>query len=104
MLDLGHRGYQPTVLHSLGGDEFASDLMDFISAATDYYYFETVMLVQVDVQTGVHGNFGFVLHLRQKIAQPVYPVVVDEGDNAEDRKSTRLNSSHIQKSRMPSSA
>ena len=28
-----------------------------------------------------------------------------EGDNAElDRKSTRLNSSHIQKSRMPSSA
>ena len=24
--------------------------------------------------------------------------------NAEDRKSTRLNSSHIQKSRMPSSA
>ena len=26
------------------------------------------------------------------------------GDPVEDRKSTRLNSSHIQKSRMPSSA
>ena len=26
------------------------------------------------------------------------------GDDDEDRKSTRLNSSHIQKSRMPSSA
>ena len=28
----------------------------------------------------------------------------DFGDKARDRKSTRLNSSHIQKSRMPSSA
>ena len=27
-----------------------------------------------------------------------------EGDRGADRKSTRLNSSHIQKSRMPSSA
>ena len=35
------------------------------------------------------------------------PVVVDASENrlmAGDRKSTRLNSSHIQKSRMPSSA
>ena len=33
-------------------------------------------------------------------------VVVDDGsrDESADRKSTRLNSSHIQKSRMPSSA
>ena len=31
------------------------------------------------------------------------PVTTSEGDNT-DRKSTRLNSSHIQKSRMPSSA
>ena len=29
---------------------------------------------------------------------------LDEGKIKEDRKSTRLNSSHIQKSRMPSSA
>ena len=29
---------------------------------------------------------------------------VDENDGYEDRKSTRLNSSHTQKSRMPSSA
>ena len=28
----------------------------------------------------------------------------EAGDGVEDRKSTRLNSSHIQKSRMPSSA
>ena len=31
------------------------------------------------------------------------PVMMDSG-KMEDRKSTRLNSSHIQKSRMPSSA
>ena len=30
--------------------------------------------------------------------------LVDELDQRSDRKSTRLNSSHIQKSRMPSSA
>ena len=30
--------------------------------------------------------------------------LVEEGAVVEDRKSTRLNSSHIQKSRMPSSA
>ena len=29
---------------------------------------------------------------------------LDAGEGTEDRKSTRLNSSHIQKSRMPSSA
>ena len=32
----------------------------------------------------------------------IVPVLI--GDNVLDRKSTRLNSSHIQKSRMPSSA
>ena len=31
-------------------------------------------------------------------------VVIQQGNIATDRKSTRLNSSHIQKSRMPSSA
>ena len=31
-------------------------------------------------------------------------VLTDDDDNGEDRKSTRLNSSHWNKSRMPSSA
>ena len=35
---------------------------------------------------------------------PEYPVVFAKYANTVDRKSTRLNSSHIQKSRMPSSA
>ena len=34
----------------------------------------------------------------------LHPESVPRGENHSDRKSTRLNSSHIQKSRMPSSA
>ena len=40
--------------------------------------------------------------LRNNLREQVYAAVGKRG--AEDRKSTRLNSSHIQKSRMPSSA
>ena len=36
--------------------------------------------------------------------EPLKPVFQWIGDKVQDRKSTRLNSSHIQKSRMPSSA
>ena len=32
------------------------------------------------------------------------PIITKDGVTVADRKSTRLNSSHIQKSRMPSSA
>ena len=40
-----------------------------------------------------------------RLAQELVRDVVAKGDNVLlDRKSTRLNSSHIQKSRMPSSA
>ena len=34
----------------------------------------------------------------------IYGVDISADNKIEDRKSTRLNSSHIQKSRMPSSA
>ena len=37
-------------------------------------------------------------------AQPIRASVLRAAQLAQDRKSTRLNSSHIQKSRMPSSA
>ncbi len=77
MLHLCRSRYQLAVLHSFGGDEFAGDLVDFVSSTADYYNFETVMFVQVDVQTSVHYNFGFMLHVRQKIAKPMYPMVVD---------------------------
>ena len=39
-----------------------------------------------------------------KVRASVARMLMRPGDQVEDRKSTRLNSSHIQKSRMPSSA
>ena len=33
-----------------------------------------------------------------------FQIVLDKGNGVQDRKSTRLNSSHIEESRMPSSA
>ena len=43
-------------------------------------------------------------YLREKGHEPrIFDMIFDDV-NPEDRKSTRLNSSHIQKSRMPSSA
>ena len=42
---------------------------------------------------------------KDELLDRVWPgVVVEENNLQVDRKSTRLNSSHIQKSRMPSSA
>ena len=44
------------------------------------------------------------LFLSESIARLVLASVLGALVGVEDRKSTRLNSSHIQKSRMPSSA
>ena len=48
----------------------------------------------------VHENMSFGLRLKKVAKDEIARRVA----NAADRKSTRLNSSHIQKSRMPSSA
>ena len=47
-----------------------------------------------------------IIGILAAIAIPSYQKQVQKSNraNAQDRKSTRLNSSHIQKSRMPSSA
>ena len=45
-------------------------------------------------RNGYHPEFGF----------PVYWLYIGDQDVIQDRKSTRLNSSHIPLSRMPSSA
>ena len=47
--------------------------------------------------TGVGGQLGH--DVMNELAKRGY-----EGMGSEDRKSTRLNSSHIEESRMPSSA
>ena len=52
------------------------------------------------------GNPGFLLFVRQDIlmAQPFDAATAQPAGEVLDRKSTRLNSSHIPLSRMPSSA
>ena len=64
-----------------------------IKALAGFYYVEHDGVVY---QTRARGNF------RKKGQTPYVGDFVEF--SAEDRKSTRLNSSHIQKSRMPSSA
>ena len=51
---------------------------------------------------GVQGRRPTIYSLERKLTKLKVPLHMVSGD--EDRKSTRLNSSHIQKSRMPSSA
>lgn len=45
---------------------------------------QTIMRVEMNVQTRVHQNAGFVLHIGQYIAQVVCPVVVQKTDDADD--------------------
>ena len=57
--------------------------------------------------TVIGGGGVRSMFLAKSIAQRAEELHIDElvfMDNDSDRKSTRLNSSHIQKSRMPSSA
>ena len=55
----------------------------------------TIALAQIDNTLG---------DLQKNIKKHVECIRRAKDGGAEDRKSTRLNSSHIQKSRMPSSA
>ena len=81
VLHLRGRGYQLAILDAFGRNEFAGDLVDFVGPASNHYNFKTVVFVQMDVQTGIYSNFGFVLHIRQKIAQPMYSMIVNQIDH-----------------------
>ena len=57
------------------------------------------------ITTGAGTNTGFGQKISVSGARPYDNSILMDGTEARrDRKSTRLNSSHIQKSRMPSSA
>ena len=61
--------------------------------------FERMLRKHFAIDTAVGGVDGLKM-----FAQPSQYAVVVSDMRMPDRKSTRLNSSHIQKSRMPSSA
>ena len=81
------RGKSPYV--SRGGEKLAHAVVHFKVNVSGR------VCLDIGASTG-----GFTDCLLQRGATRVYAVDVGTGD----RKSTRLNSSHIQKSRMPSSA
>ena len=64
--------------------------------------FKDVMKKQVDKIDPVRSKFGKIE--KEEVTLPDKLDYVTEYAKSQDRKSTRLNSSHIQKSRMPSSA
>ena len=65
----------------------------------------TTMLIASLVVLGVASFVQLGVDIFPKVDLPTITITTRlPGASPEDRKSTRLNSSHIQKSRMPSSA
>ena len=62
-----------------------------------------ILSILSDADNGLPGAQDPIHKLLETIEDQRDPLLVPTGVDA-DRKSTRLNSSHIQKSRMPSSA
>ena len=92
-IHLGYGSYAIPGLHLLSKAGAPGDVM------TPEYYLQlmtmhgTIMVFMV-LTTAPQSGFGNYF----------LPIQIGAADMALDRKSTRLNSSHIQKSRMPSSA
>ena len=63
MLHFRCGGHQLAILHALGRDQFAGDLVDLVATAANYDHFQTVVFIQVDVQTGIYRDFRLVLHI-----------------------------------------
>ena len=83
------------------GSLIAADPRD--SSGSVFRYYRPVELrpgLVAEVQAGITGFGKIGYGLRRALS----PFSKGAGASWEDRKSTRLNSSHIQKSRMPSSA
>jgi hypothetical protein len=84
LLDLRGRRDELAVLNSLGRNQFAGNLVHLVAAAADDNDFQAVMFIEVNVQAGIHGHMSLMLHLRQEIAQVMDPVVINEGDDADN--------------------
>ena len=64
-------------------------------------------LITPEGEARMRAEFHELWHVRRpQVTQAVSEAAAqgDRSENAEDRKSTRLNSSHLKLSRMPSSA
>ncbi len=76
--------YELAVLNSLGGDQLTRDFVHFIGSTSNDDHLQTVVFVQMNVQTGVDYNLCFVLHICQEVAQAMNPVVINQRHDADD--------------------
>jgi len=63
MLHFRRRGDKLAVLHAFCGDQFAGDLVHFVTTTPNDNDLETVMLVEMDVQARIDRNVSLVLHV-----------------------------------------
>ena len=94
-----------TTIPKFLGAELNRELLDFADASRSNFL-DTGVGVDSEVHTAtrVSKRLSDLREYREKIERRVLEKVPELLEQLRDRKSTRLNSSHIQKSRMPSSA
>ncbi len=63
MLHFRGRGHEFTVLDAFGGDQFASDLVDLVAATPEHDDFQTIMLVEMNMQARIYRDVSLVLHI-----------------------------------------
>ena len=97
---LDQRDYDSIIVVSFGGPEGMDDILPFLENVTRGRGIPRERLVEV----GHHYElFGGVSPINQQNRDLIAALEVELAAHG-DRKSTRLNSSHIPLSRMPSSA
>ena len=92
---------------ALEREGFAAEVASTLTAATDAYRRQPPDLILLDVMLPDGDGRDLCRDIRKESDVPIIMLTArsEEVDRVVgDRKSTRLNSSHIQKSRMPSSA
>ncbi len=82
--DRSRRGNELAVLHTLGGDQLSSDFMHLFRFSPDHDDLQTVVLIQVNVKARVDDDLGLVLHICEKIPEPMGPVIVNKADDSND--------------------
>ena len=98
------RGQTPHTLFALAGDTLSPSLLSTLRQGAQMI--EGWNAVGLDVATFGNHEFDFgAAVLAERVRESRFPwLSANVLDRATDRKSTRLNSSHSELSRMPSSA
>lgn len=63
MLHFGCRGDEFAVLNPFGGDQLPGNLVDFVAPPANHDDFQTIMLIEMDMQAGIDHDIGFMLHV-----------------------------------------